>query len=132
MPSYKTHSIHGELVLPKIDKKIYINPDAIKTYCIGPDSLILTDYNTCMYQHANKTKEYFLEMLRIIKEKKLQDNSEVIAFLYGQLDHFILDSITHPYIYYMTQDIESKYKINPHGLIEMWIDDYTIKKYNKE
>ena len=131
MPSYKTHSIHGELILPEVDKKIEISDEDLKCFCMGPDAMILTDYNTFDYQHANKTKDFFVSMLKLIKEKKLYDNSETMAFLYGQLDHFVLDSVMHPLIYYMTENIESNHKIKPHGLVEMWIDDYTTKKYNK-
>ena len=132
MPSYKTHSIHGEVVFPKIPKQIDIELEDYKLYCIGPDSLILTDYKTSSFQHANKTREYFLYLIKTIKKKGLQNNKEVMAFLYGQLNHFVLDSVMHPLIYYMTANIEYDYKIKPHGLIETWIDDYTTRKYNKK
>ena len=55
-----------------------------------------------------------------------------MAFLYGQIDHYILDVVVHPLIYYFTEDIEIKHKFKPHGLIENWIDDYIIKKYGKD
>jgi len=131
MPSYRTHSIHGELILPEIDKKIEINNEMLKSFCMGPDAMILTDYNTFHYQHENNTKAFFFTMINKIKDKKLSENSEVMAFLYGQLNHFILDLVMHPLIYYMTEGIEKKYKIQPHGLVELWIDDYTAQKYNK-
>jgi len=131
MPNYKTHSIHGELILPEMDKRIEINDEDIKSFCIGPDAMIVTDYKTFEFQHANKTKEFFESLIKLIKKNKLQDNSEIMAYLYGYLDHFVLDSTMHPLIYYMTEGMESKHKMNPHGLIENWIDDYTSKKYHK-
>ena len=131
MPNYKTHSIHGELILPEMDKKVEIKKEDMKAFFIVLDTLIASDYKTFDYQHANNTRNYFETMLKIIKENKLQDNSEVMAFLYGQLDHFVLDIITHPLIYYMPEDVQKKHKINPHGLIEHWIDDYITQKYNK-
>ena len=70
-------------------------------------------------------------MLKIIKSNKLQDNNESMAFLYGQLDHYILDITMHPLIYYITEDIKSNNIFNAHGLIENWIDDYIINKYGK-
>ena len=130
MPSYKTHSIHGELILPYIDKKIKISKEDIKTFCIGPDTMTATDYKLFDYQHANKIKEYFESLLKLVKQNKLQDNSEVMAFVYGQIDHYILDTITHPYIYYITENLPQNNVILPHGLIEMWIDDYIVKKFN--
>lgn len=132
MPSFKTHSIHGESLLPIMDNQVEISKEDLKSFCIGPDSIILTDYKTFNYQHSNKTKQYFYTLIDTIKEKRLLDNSEVMAFLYGQLDHFALDSIMHPLIYYMTENIKSKFKIIPHGLIESWIDDYTTKINKKE
>ena len=131
MPNYKTHSIHGEIILPEMDKKIEIKEEDLKLFCMGPDALIVTDYKVFDFQHANKTKSFFMNLLKLIKEKNLQENSEVMAFLYGQLDHFVLDSTIHPFIYYMTEGLESKHKMNPHGLIENWIDDYTTQKYDK-
>ena len=129
MPSYKTHSIHGELVLNDIDKKVEIDRNDIRTFCFGFDTLIFSDYSLFKYQHRNNTKDYFETLLQLIKEKGLQDNSEVMAFIYGQLDHFVLDIVIHPLIYYMTSDISKEHKFNPHALVEMWMDDYVLDKY---
>ena len=131
MPSYKTHSIHGELILPEIEKDVEIKREDIKTFCIGPDTMIATDYKTFSNQHVNSTRLYFETLLKMIKENKLQDNSEVMAYLYGQLDHYILDIIIHPLIFYYTEDIKKNHLIKPHGLVEHWIDDYVSQKYNR-
>ena len=131
MPSYKTHAIHGEVILPYIYTETKIDKEDLKTFCMGPDALIATDYRIFELQHANETRNYFKTLLRLIKKNKLQDNSEVMAFLYGQIDHFILDIIMHPLIYYMTSDLPKKHLIDPHGLVENLIDDYVMEKYNK-
>jgi len=130
MPSYKTHSVHGELILPYVNQNINIDKEDIKTFCIGPDTMIATDYKLFDYQHANKVREYFEYLLKLVKENKLQDNSEVMAFVYGQIDHYILDTIMHPYIYYTTENLPRNNAMLPHSLIEMWIDDYILKKFN--
>ncbi len=132
MPAYKTHAIHGELILPEIDKKVDINKEDLKTFCFGPDTLIATDYKIFSYQHSHNVKEYFEAIMRYIKEHKLQDNPEVMAFLYGQLDHYILDIICHPMIYYMTAAKPKDHKMDYHALVEMWIDDYIMEKYGKK
>ena len=132
MPNYKTHSIHGELLLPEMNKKIEIEREDMKIYCMGPDAMIATDYKIFDYQHANKTKDFFETLLKLIKEKKLQENKEVMAYVYGQIDHFVVDSVIHPLIYYMTEDMEAKYKMKPHGLIENWLDEYVMEKYQKK
>ena len=67
MPNYKTHSIHGEIVFEKINKHVDIEIEDFKSYCIGPDSLILTDYRLTEIQHANKTREFFSTLINLIK-----------------------------------------------------------------
>lgn len=131
MPSYKTHSIHGEILLPFIKNMIEINEEDFKTFCIGPDTLLVTDSRIFNYQHSNNVKDYFMYLINYIKKNKLYENGEVMAFLYGQLDHYVLDTTIHPLIYYFTQFSENKYVIELHGLVEMWIDDYVCLKYGK-
>lgn len=132
MPNYRTHSIHGELILPKIITKTEIKNDDLKLYCMGPDTLITTDYKLFELQHIKNTKLYFKTLIKLIKKNKLQDNSEVMAFLYGQLDHFILDLIMHPLIYYMTEEMPKEHLIDPHGLVESMIDSYVMWKYDRD
>ena len=112
MPSYKTHAIHGEMILPSISSNIEIQREDLKMFCMGPDALIATDYKIFELQHAKETRNYFKTLLKLIKKNKLQDNSEVMAFLYGQIDHFILDIIMHPLIYYMTEGIPKDHKLS--------------------
>ena len=130
MPSYKTHSIHGELVFNDMEKRIDLDLEDLKSFSMGPDTLILPDKKAFDIAHKYRVRDYFEMILKRIKEEKLLDNKEVMAFLYGQLDHFILDAITHPLIYYMTEGEKSTHKIKPHGLCEMWIDDYIMNLYD--
>ena len=131
MPAYKTHAIYGEIVLPQIDKEVDIDKEYMKLYSFGPDSLITTDYRTFEYQHIHKVKIYFEHILKHIKKNGLQDNSEVIAFLYGQLAHYILDVFTHPLINYMTENVDSQKFLTQHAIVEMWIDDYIMQRFGK-
>ncbi len=131
MPSYKTHAIHGEMILPDINKKVDIDKEDIKAYCMGPDALILTDYRLFELQHVKNTRKYFRTLIRLIKQYKLQDNSEAMAFLYGQLDHFILDIIMHPLIFYMTNELPKECVMEPHGIVENLIDDYVVQKFDR-
>ena len=124
MPSYKTHSIHSELVYHRMSKGIPIDLEDLKTFAMGPDTLISTDKKTFKIAHRYNVKEYYLTLLKTIKTNKLLDNSEAMAFLYGQLDHFVLDAVTQPLIYYMTAGETLSSSIGAHGLCELWIDDY--------
>lgn len=128
MPDYKTHSIHSEVVYKDINKRTFIDKESLKKFAFGPDSLITTNYKLFDYQHSHDTRLYFETLISLIKERKLQDNGKVMAFLYGQLDHFVLDLVMHPLIYYMTEAMPSKYILSPHTLIEMWISDYVMMK----
>ncbi|MCR5788151.1 MAG: zinc dependent phospholipase C family protein [Bacilli bacterium] len=130
MPSYKTHSIHGELVFNDMEKRIDLDLEDLKSFAMGPDTLINSDFKTFKLAHRYRVKDYYILLLKLIKDKKLLDNKEVMAFLYGQLDHFVLDAITHPLICYMTEGETPKYSTKPHGLCEMWIDDYIMQLYD--
>ena len=44
VPNYKTHSIHGEVIFSDMSKEIEIDLEDLKSFCIGPDALITTDY----------------------------------------------------------------------------------------
>ena len=118
--------------MSNIDKKADVNIEDVKKFAFGPDALMTTDYNMFIYQHSHNSGYFFDALIKRIKEKKLQDNPKVMAFVYGQLDHFILDSIMHPLIYYMTEKLPLRYKINPHALIEFWLDDYVMVKNNRK
>ena len=132
MPSYKSHSIHGEIMYSMIPREIEINKELLKLFCVGPDAMLVTDNKTFMNQHSHKTRKFFLTMIETIKKHNLQFNPEIMSFLYGQLDHFALDVVAHPYIYYMTENYPSKSKVPAHALIEFWIDDFISAKYKKE
>ena len=132
MPNYKTHSIHGNIVLSNMDKEIDINIDDMINYSIGPDALLTTNYKLFSKQHINSVRDYFTYLINYIKFNRLQEDKEVMAFLYGQIDHYILDVITHPMIYYYTSNLITDYKFNTHGLIEHWIDDYVISILNND
>ena len=131
MPSYKTHAIHGEMILPNILLRTNIDKEDLKTFCMGPDTLILTDYKLFELQHVKDTRNYFKTLIKLVKKYKLQDNSEVMAFLYGQIDHYILDIIMHPLIYYMTDEMPKEHLMDPHGIVENLIDDYVVWKYDR-
>lgn len=131
MPGYKSHLVHGELLFNKINKKIDLNKEELKDNCAGPDAFMITDYKTFMMQHSCKTKEFFETLLKFIKINKLYDNPHVMSFLYGQIDHFALDTTLHPFIYYISEGYKNGIILKSHALIEMWIDDYITFKYLK-
>lgn len=130
MPNYKTHSIHSDKVFPYINKRIYIDKEKLKIFSFGPDPLVFSDVKTFNLQHNKNSKLFFECLIKTIRLCKYQYNDEIIAFLYGQLEHFILDSTFHPYIFYTTSGMQRKYLTDQHLNFELWLDDYFIQKYN--
>ena len=84
------------------------------------------------YFHSHKCGEYLITLINYIKYNYHTKNPEVMAFLYGMISHYILDSKTHPFICYNTglfdKDKKETYKYNNlHHIHENLIDQYFIK-----
>lgn len=125
MPSCGAHSKHIAEVLSIIKSKVKLNkwPTAY-----GPDPFMFEDYSLFLDRHRHNTRLYFSYLIDLIKRRNLQYNSKVMEFLYGELDHFVLDFVMHPLIYYMTEGLKWNYRLKPHTLVEMWIDEYVMLK----
>jgi len=70
-----------------------------------------------------------------IKEFKMENNPEVLAYLYGSICHYVIDSTVHPYVFYKTGNYIKKkkdtYKYKgKHGYLEYMID--AINYQNRE
>lgn len=88
------------------------------------------------YFHTHKTGEYLITLINYIKYNYYKDNAEIMAYLYGMVSHYILDSYIHPFIYYNSGffDIgnEKTYKYNNmHNIYENLIDQFFIKEREK-
>lgn len=80
-----------------------------------------------------KVNEYFKNILDYIVENNYENNSEVLAYLYGSICHYVLDSLCHPYIIYLAGDVNKdlKYRGN-HEKIETSLDAYIYQKKEKQ
>lgn len=127
-----------------IDTKCFLvdQKHNLKTFAQSVDPLFLYDVKNLKrksrirdfgyYFHKNNTQEFFINLINYIKYNNLGTSPEVMAFLYGFLSHYILDSTMHPYIYYKTgnfnKDDPSTYKYkSKHHLMEIYLDKYFIK-----
>lgn len=149
MPSSMTHSYFCDDVLDKVNnnvsEKLKNNICYFKVFGQGPDPYFFYDFhltkkskdvytiNRAM-QHS-KVNKHFIKLINYINEKDYYSNSQVVAYLYGQICHFVLDSTIHPYIIYNTGMYNDKdpstYKYNGlHEEMEYYIDCYSI--YNRE
>ncbi len=152
MPSIYTHTIFALKVKNKLDKKTkkLIQPKE-KYYTMFSQSFDNLYYynflslrkgndirNLGSYAHTHKVQKYFINMIKYIKDNKLQKNVEILCYLYGAINHYVADSTLHPYITYRTgkysktrHDATKKY-IGIHTNTEIRLDAYYYEKeYNK-
>lgn len=83
------------------------------------------------YFHDNDTLLYFETLINYIKYNGYGLYPEVMAFLYGALSHYVLDSNIHPFVIYQTgiykKDDISTLKYNmKHGELESLLDCYLV------
>ncbi len=154
MPSLTTHNIFAKELLNNLDyrtKEKFINE--LDTYLIFSQSHDLLFYysfdlknkriinNLGHSAHHNKSQEYIVNIIKEIKKNNLENNHQIIAYLYGVITHYVLDTTCHPYIFYKTGVYRKKNKRyfkyrGEHTRIEKQLDaiyyeKYYNKKYNK-
>lgn len=114
MPGFITHYIFGCQVIKEIDNKHIkkVIKDNINVYSLGlqgPDLLFYFPYSftgnrkrLASVMHVYETGSFFENLIDEIS--KLNGNEQYIgiAYLYGFLGHYSLDTECHPYIYYRT------------------------------
>ena len=130
MPSSITHTYFGIDVYNKLNKRerknIENSLEYFKTFCQGPD--VLYFYNIFIGKkaknvnklgfrmHAEETRLFFINIVKYIIDNNLENNSFAMAFLYGHMCHYFLDTTCHPFIYYKTGKLvkgdKSTYKYN--------------------
>lgn len=83
------------------------------------------------YFHNHQTLEFFETLINYIKYNGHGYTPEVMAYLYGMLSHYILDSIFHPYVIYKSGVYQAKNKVThkynqKHAELENFFDNYLI------
>jgi hypothetical protein len=141
MPSTITHTyfcldIYNGLE-PKIKDKLSNHTEFFKTFGSGPDLLYfhpskhIRDLGGVV--HRQKSKDFFINLIKYIKDNNLENNYEIVAFLYGFIAHYVLDSTVHPYVFYKTgvfnknNPLSYKYS-GMHADMENSIDLFMIQK----
>lgn len=90
-----------------------------------------------LYFHTNKTREFFINLVNYIKYNNYYQIPDVMAYLYGFIAHYVLDSTIHPYVFYKTgewkkTDKESYKYQGLHHNMEVFLDNYLISKREQE
>lgn len=146
MPSLVTHAYFALDVLEKLDEntKNIINKelDTYKVFSNGPDPFFSAiGKNKNIYRkfghtmHREKCGLFFKNVITYIKENNLENNPQVLAYLYGNITHYVLDSTIHPLVYYKTGRYikgrkDRKIYKGKHGLMEFVIDQYMLAVKN--
>lgn len=139
-----THGYFAIDMYNNLDQNIRNNlrdyKENLKTYNLGHDIYFhsINFYNKKIknigkYMHKHNTKDFFINTIKYIKDNHLENNYEIISYLYGYIGHYCLDSTVHPYITYKAGYFNKKkketYKYNSkHAEIENYIDAYFINK----
>lgn len=147
MPSSCTHNYFSIDVFNNLDKRErkVIDPcyNEYRMFAQGPDPYFFYNFhllskskeifkiNSAM-QHSH-INDHFTSLINHINDKKYYSDSMVMAYLYGQICHYSLDTMCHPYIIYYAGSYNSKkkstYKYNGlHEEMEYFIDCYLINK----
>lgn len=145
MPSSITHAFFALDIHEKLNRDVQKRIKSLenfKTFAQGSDPLNFYNLSNLLpgkkvrenypkLIHTTNTKNYFISLVKYIKENKLENNSNALSFLYGSIAHYTLDSIVHPFVIYKTGDFDKKnkntYKYNGmHADMEVYIDCYMI------
>jgi hypothetical protein len=143
MPSTVTHAYFSMDLYDRFsnNKQNFLKPckDQFKAFAQGPDVFFFYNLlnlkrgkeirNLGHFMHKNETQAFFVNLISIIKQKKLHKEPEIIAFLYGFIAHYILDMTIHPLVLYKTgvfdRNVKSTHKyFGGHEQMEAYIDAY--------
>ena len=115
MPATYTHHIFTEdvykVINDNIQYKLRNSKDMFNLFGKSFDILYFTNKSSLgHFAHNNNVNLYFQNIITYIREHDLINNGDVLAYLYGSICHYVLDSTVHPYIYYKTGKYKPKNK----------------------
>lgn len=139
MPAIYTHTVFARNVLKKlpsnIKKSIKSETKLYELFSQSFDFLFYYNFlsiksgsyirNFGRFCHRNNSKAYLLNIIKYLKDNNLTHNKELLAYLYGSINHYTCDSTMHPYINYLAKE---KNKKGMHTKIEFNIDAYYYEK----
>ena len=141
MPSILTHYSFAKDVYNKLDAKTKNRTDEETMEIFAQSFDYFFYYNVFDFKnrkmihdlgktaHRSNTQLYFINIIKYIVKNNLQENKEVMGYLYGSLTHYTLDTICHPFIffktgvYYKNMKATAKYR-GMHTKVEKNIDAY--------
>lgn len=144
MPATVTHAFFAKDVYDILPVEIqeYIDVDRAKMFGQSTDSLMFYNLFSILpgknirhfqhYFHTNDSQEYFINLLKYMKNNKTSDY-DTMSYLLGFICHYALDSTLHPYIIYKTGIFNNRdsstYKYNNvHAFMESFLDNDMISR----
>lgn len=142
MPSIYTHHKFGNEVYKLLDSNASIIISKERTlYNIfnqSFDNFFYNDFykfwnkkntNIGSLCHQKNTNLYFKNIINYIIKNNLKKDNELLSYLFGSINHYVLDSIIHPYVFYKTgyynSENKSSYKYNGlHTKFEFMLDAF--------
>lgn len=139
VPATYTHHIFTKDVFKVLDNSVKEKLENAKDifYLFGKsfDILFFVKHDFGSYAHNHNINLYFKNIIMYIKNNNLENNGAVLAYLYGSICHYVMDSICHPFVFYKTGKYLSKdkstYKYKGgHSYMESMIDAFFYQKRN--
>lgn len=148
MPATITHAYFAKDVFDILPSNIKNTIDCSRIKMFGQSMDSLMFYNLfsimpgkkirkfCGEFHRNKSQEYFVNLIKYIKDNELYNDMDVCSYLAGMICHYVLDSTIHPYIIYKTGVFDKKNKNtyiynHVHEFMEVFIDNDMVRRREK-
>ena len=138
MPSTITHTYIGLDTLEKLNSepKSIINShiNNYKIYCQNMDifyfyRIFLLFNNKVQTLGHQVHKENTLKLFKLlINDNKINKDPELFTFISGLITHYKADSLTHPYVNYMSLYGAKNTKFKDHFAIETFVDSYIVRE----
>lgn len=143
MAGLTTHYIFGlntykHLTQLDLKSEIKLNNKAFAFGLQGPDIFydfiplfIIYGKNIARLMHTKRSADFFRHFIDNVKKiNSIEDRMIAAAYLYGFLGHYILDSTTHPMIYYRTHYLSKpKDYLSKHLTLEADIDKVILNDF---
>ena len=145
-----THAYFAMDVYEKLNMKskelLVSEKESLKTFAQSMDVFMFYNITNLkkgkkIRRFANYSQEhhvflYFNTLINYIKGSNYKFDSEVMAYLYGMIAHYVLDSTLHPYVIYRTghykKDKPETHKYNHfHNKMETYLDNYMVETREK-
>ena len=139
MPATYTHheftkDVYNEL---NVNNKLNDYQDIFNLFGKSFDVLYFVREKLGHFAHKNNVNLYFQNIIKYIRDNELDNDGEVLAYLYGSICHYVLDSTIHPYIFYKSGSYNAKnkntYKYKgKHNYFEYMIDAIYYQNKNRK